>query len=441
MRFHPDREFADLITAGVWEGFRIGFDYGRVERSQSTSRNMASAYEHPTVVSDYLAEECRKGRVLGPFKHPPVPCLLVSRFGVIQKRGQPNKWRLIMDLSYPEVSSVNDAISGEDCSLSYVSVDQIAACVLALGRGSLLAKSDVKQAYRQVPVHPQDHILLGMSWKGHYYVDALLPFGLRSAPLIFSALADALEWVVRQAGVKYIFHYIDDFIIVGPPGDSQCEEGLRALQQTAHNLGVVLAEDKTEGPATQLTILGIEVDSVAMTLCLPVEKLQRLRTLLAEWQGRKSGLRRELESLVGQLQHASKVVRAGRCFMRRQYDLLANTHHFQKHFRVRLNAECQADVEWWVPFCMHWNSVSILRQCQAPQADIHLHSDASGSWVCGAHWKGLWFQVAWDRLPIADATIAPKELFPILVVCVCCGVICGGGQRCVPTATTLPWWR
>ena len=126
------------------------------------------------------------------------------------------------------------------------------------------------------------------------------------------------------------------------------------MQQTAHNLGVVLAEDKTEGPATQLTILGIEVDSVAMTLRLPAEKLQRLRTLLAEWQGRKSGLRRELESLVGQLQHACKVVRTGRCFMRRLYDLLANTHHFQKHYRVRLNAECQADVKWWVSFGMHW---------------------------------------------------------------------------------------
>ena len=330
MRFHPDREFADLITAGVREGFRIGFDYGRIDRSQSTSRNMASAYEHSAVVSDYLAEECRKGRVLGPFKHPPVPCLLVSRFGVIPKWGQPNKWRLIVDLSSPEGSSVNDAISADDCSLS----------LLCLGRsdrgvrpGSWPRLSPGQEwcqtSVLQVPVHPQDRILLGMSWKGHYYVDASLPFGLRSAPLIFSALADALEWVVRQAGVKYIFHYIDNFIIVGPPGDSQCEEGLLALQQTAHNLGVVLAEDKTEGPATQLTILGIEVDSVAMTLCLPTEKLQRLRTLLAEWQGRKSGLRRELESLVGQLQHASKVVRTGRCFLRRLYDLLANTHHFQ----------------------------------------------------------------------------------------------------------------
>ena len=253
----------------------------------------------------------------------------MSRFGVIPKQGQANKWRLIVDLSSPEGFSVNDAIRAEDCSLSYVSVDQIASSVLALGRGSLMAKCDVKHAYRQVPVHLQDRPLLGMYWQGQYYVDTSLPFGLRSAPLIFSAVADALEWVVRQAGVENIFYYIDDYIIVGPTGSPQCETGLLALQQIAHNLGVILVEDKTEGPATTLTILGIEVDSVAMTLRLPEEKLERLRSLLAERHGQRSGLRNGLEFLVGQLQHASRVVRAGRCFMRRLYDLLASTHHFQ----------------------------------------------------------------------------------------------------------------
>ena len=149
-----------------------------------------------------------------PAPPPPVPSLVVSRFGVIPKRGQSNMWRLIVDLSSTEGRSVNDGISPEDCSLTYISVDNIAECVGALGRGTLLAKSDVKQAYRQVPVHPEDRALLGMFWRWRYFVDATLPFGLLSAPLIFSALADALEWVVRQAGVRYIFHYVDDFIII-----------------------------------------------------------------------------------------------------------------------------------------------------------------------------------------------------------------------------------
>ena len=66
--------------------------------------------------------------------------------------------------------------------MAYISVDSIAECVLALGRDALLAKSDVKQAYRQIPVHPDDPVLLGIAWRGQYFVDATLPFGLRSAP-------------------------------------------------------------------------------------------------------------------------------------------------------------------------------------------------------------------------------------------------------------------
>ena len=56
-----------------------------------------------------------------------------------------------------------------------------------------MAKMDIKIAFRVVPVHPDDRMLLGMMWDGHYYVDGVLPFGLRSAPKIFNALANALQ--------------------------------------------------------------------------------------------------------------------------------------------------------------------------------------------------------------------------------------------------------
>ena len=61
---------------------------------------------------------------------------------------RPNKWRLILDLSSPEGHSINDAISKDLFSLSYVSVDDVVACILKEGRGALLAKMDVKQAFR-----------------------------------------------------------------------------------------------------------------------------------------------------------------------------------------------------------------------------------------------------------------------------------------------------
>ena len=54
------------------------------------------------------------------------------------------------------------------------------------------------------------------------YVDAMLPFGLRSAPKIFNAVADALEWCVAREGVQEIYHYLDDFAIIGPPNSDKC---------------------------------------------------------------------------------------------------------------------------------------------------------------------------------------------------------------------------
>ena len=81
----------------------------------------------------------------------------------------------------------------------------------------MLAKIDIKQTYHNVPVHPDDRPLLGMVWRERVYLVKVLPFGLRSAPIIFSVIADALRWIIQVHGVEYLFHYLDDFITVGRP--------------------------------------------------------------------------------------------------------------------------------------------------------------------------------------------------------------------------------
>ena len=169
--------------------------------------------------------------------------LQISPFGVIPKKSG-DQWRLILDLSSPHGSSVNDGISKLQSSLSYISVDHIAKQVVKLGTGAKLAKMDVKSAYRLVPVHPQDRLLLGMQWNRRIFVDNTLPFGLRSAPKIFTALADALEWVVKQRGVARVYHYLDDFITLGEPGEDTCACNLEIIIQTCRELGVTVAVNK-----------------------------------------------------------------------------------------------------------------------------------------------------------------------------------------------------
>ena len=132
---HPDREFARYVCTGIWEGF--GFNY--VEKQcKPVFRNMKSVEDHREVVEQYIFGEREEGRVLGPFRREWFPQVQVSPFGVIPK-SEPGKWRLILDLSAPEGCSVNDSICSEWCSLSYISVDDVAAEIVNLGRGAQMA--------------------------------------------------------------------------------------------------------------------------------------------------------------------------------------------------------------------------------------------------------------------------------------------------------------
>ena len=285
-------------------------------------------------------------------------------------------------------------------------------CILALGQGVCLAKMDVKQAYRIVPVHPDDRHLLAVKWKGTAYVDKVLPFGLRSAPIIFSALADALQWMMESRGVKHVYHYIDDFITIGTPQTAECSENLAIMKATCDDAGVPIEEEKCEGPATVLSFLGIELDTVKLEIRLPSDKLERLKLLTAEWKGRKAGSKRDLLSLIGILNHACKAIRQGRTFLRRLIDLSKMAKYLYHH--IRLNAAARSDIMWWYEFACSWNGVSMLRDRRKANPDVVITSDASGKWGCGAYCNVEWFQLQW--VPGSEHHhITIKELIPIVV--------------------------
>ena len=137
--------FAQYISTGIRHGFRIGFNRESTV-PMSTIRNMPSTLHHPQPVREYLATELQARRIVGVGKE--VQGLVVSRFGLIPKRDQKDKWRLIQDLSHPDGRSINDGIDRDLCSLTYVTVDMAMDQIRKLGRGTLMAKVDVKHAYQ-----------------------------------------------------------------------------------------------------------------------------------------------------------------------------------------------------------------------------------------------------------------------------------------------------
>ena len=417
LELHPDKEFSQYLLNGFTYGFRIGFNY-KSHTYRAGKRNMASAVENPQVVEEYLAKERELGRVIGPLT-PGSRQLQINHFGVIPKSSQPGKWRLIVDLSHPDGFSINDGIEPELCSLSYASVDSAVAVIMRLGRGTILAKLDLESAYRIIPVHPDDRLLLGMEWDGNWFIDSALPFGLRSAPKIFTAMADGLLWIMAANGVTSALHYLDDYLIFGSPGTTVCGDALTLALSLCKRLGVPVSQKKLEGPATTLVFLGVELDTEAQELRLPGEKLSHLRSIITAWRNKKSCTKRDLLSLIGHLQHACKVVRYGRTFLRRMINLSTGVEELHHH--IRLNASFRSDLQWWATFIATWNGVSMMLIPSRASYDVVLISDASGNWGCGAYnSQSEWFQFQWPReWRLVHITI--KELLPIVLSCAAWG--------------------
>ena len=279
-----------------------------------------------------------------------------------------------------------------------------------------MAKMDVRSAYRLIPVHPCDHPLLCMCWRNRLFTDKALPFGLRSATKIFNAVADALEWVVKSRGAACVYHYLDDFIMLGEPDGVSCTRNLQLILEVCRELGVTVALEKCEGPSVYIVFWGIEIDCVSMEMRLPRDKLEQLKETIKNWRGSKSCMKRELLSVIGQLGHACKVVKPGRIFLSQMIKL--STVAKQLHHHIRLNHSFRCDLEWWHVFLEKWNGVSLLWDSVQPAAVMT--SDASGRWGCGAFWGTQWFQVKWPE-SVLHLHITVKELIPIVIAAVVWG--------------------
>ena len=154
------------------------------------------------------------------------------------------------------------------------------------------------------------------------------------------------------------------------------------LVDSFQHLGVPLEPSKLEGPTTCLTFLGIQINTESLLLHLPEEKLSKLKQELFHCILRKSISKRELQSLIGLLQFATKVIWPGRSFLRQLYAMQSIGSHPEHH--VRLNIAARADIVWWHLFAEEWNGISILWDSSTVLPEFNIFSDTSGSWGCGA---------------------------------------------------------
>ena len=167
--------------------------------------------------------EVQKLRYTGPFCEPPYEYFIQSPIGLVPK-DQGKNVRLIFHLSYPRMGkSVNSETPVDLCKVKYPDFTEAIALYLEVGAKTAVVysgKSDMKSAFRNLPISKLDFMLLIMKCENpedrrtYYFVDKCLPFGTSISCTLFQQFSDAIAFIFKSRTGKSAVNYLDDYYFV-----------------------------------------------------------------------------------------------------------------------------------------------------------------------------------------------------------------------------------
>ncbi|KAF7239825.1 Ran-binding protein 17 [Varanus komodoensis] len=137
-----------------------------------------------------------------------------------------------------------------------------------LGRGDWSASLDLKDAYFHISIHPRHRCFLRFAVASEIYEFKVLPFGLATAPRVFTKCMAPVCAHLRLRGIR-IYLYLDDWLLVSKTkeGFSSAVDATCALLQ---DLGLCINQQKSSLLPTQtINFIGTWLDSTVTRVFLP----------------------------------------------------------------------------------------------------------------------------------------------------------------------------
>ena len=242
-------------------------------------------------------------------------------------------------------------------------------------KGSWAASIDLKDAYLHVPIHPSDRKWLRFMINKQAYTFKCLPFGLSTAPRVFTRVVQEAGAFLRRLGIK-IFMYLDDWLIIDDTEEATSRAVETVLKEITQLGFIVNLEKSCLIPSQYPIFLGARLDLVSGRVFPTQERIQNLISHARSFLWKKTAPASEWLRILGFLASMVDLVPFCRFHMRmtqmyfvRNYDPLTQP----QSLILFIIPEVRAEIKWWT----HNTNLEIGTLFPHPSHQMTLTTDAS----------------------------------------------------------------
>jgi len=297
-----------------------------------------------------------------------------SRLFLVQKKN--GSWRPVIDLKVFNMYLLKPTFKMETPSF-------IRESIKPLHWGVSL---DLEDAYFHVPIHPNYRKYLRFAFQGQVYQFRSMPFGLATAPRVFTKLMSAVGSHLRVHGI-ILLQYFDDWLL------HQLDRQLLLYNlefswKELLSLGLLLNADKSDLiPSQDFTFVGMNFLTHINRVRVSIQRISDL-LMKVNWVLSQSHITaQEFLSLNGILSSVADFVQLGRLFLRPLQHYLSACWKWSPGnllTQIPILPSLRSHLQWWLDEETLLAGVPLL----PPQPSLYLITDASKEgW--GAHLEPL----------------------------------------------------
>ena len=248
-----------------------------------------------------------------------------------------------------------------------------------------MASIDLREAYLQVPVHPESRPFLRFVANGQVYQFTALFFGLSTAPQVFTRVIAPVSAILHSWGIR-MRCYLDDWLVQSSSRESLLQD-LQVVLSLCRELGIVINPEKSNlKPSQVVQYLGVIINAQTFVASPSPERISRLQSTAGVFLSSAAPPASLWLSLLGMLSSMAHLVPGGRLCILSLLSLQLCLHQswdrVDQLTRIPWSPDCLRDLRWWLHLPCLSQGVS-LRQVSP---DLDFWSDASAVGLGGHIW-------------------------------------------------------